>query len=138
MINRLDIVRVARSYLGTRFLRGGRDHKGIDCVGLLVMVGREVGLDLKDTTAYNFNPNIPLMQEFVFDQSERRPFRPLKNGYLAILKQSVFPMHTGIITVDQGETTIINANMKARSVIEQTIAEWDKDLIEVRDYKGVE
>lgn len=138
MIDRLDIVRAARSYIGTYFKKGGRDRQGIDCVGLLILVGGELGIELNDTTAYSFDPNAPLMSKFVFAQSIRRPFSPLQNGYIAILKQSIFPMHTGIIALDSGRPTIINANARSKKVIEQPLTEWEKDLIEVRDYKGVE
>lgn len=138
MIFRMDVVKCARSYIGTYFKKGGRDRHGMDCVGLLISVGKDLGIELKDTTEYTFDPSPRLMQEFVFSQSVRRKIQPLQNGYLAILKQSGFPMHTGIITMDGDRPTIINANMKARRVIEQPLDQWINDLIEVRDYKGVE
>lgn len=137
MIDRMDIVRAARSYLGVYFKKGGRDRAGMDCVGLLYSVGRDIGLELEDTTAYTFDPNAPLMQRYVFEQSERRKINTLQNGYIAILRQSIFPMHTGIIALDGAWPTIINANAIKRRVIEQPLDAWFKDLIEVRDYKGV-
>ena len=137
MITRQQIVDAARAYIGTPFKKGGRDANGMDCVGLLILTGTDCGLALRDSTAYNFDPNVPLMEEYVFKQSTRQKIVPLQNGYIAILKQSVFPMHTGIITMDGPKPTIINANMKARRVIEEDLSYWINDLISVRDYLGV-
>lgn len=134
---RQRIVDEARSYLGVRFRKGGRDREGIDCVGLLVVVGQSLGLDIKDTIDYTFNPEVRKFADIVYSQSIRIPLDPIKIGSIAILKQTVYPMHTGIIGRDATGLTIINANLGRRAVIEQPIAEWRRDLTMLRDYKGI-
>jgi cell wall-associated NlpC family hydrolase len=39
-----DVVRVARSWVGVPFLHQGRNRNGIDCVGLIIAVGQELGV----------------------------------------------------------------------------------------------
>lgn len=138
LIKRQDIVDAARRYVGVPFKKGGRDARGMDCIGLLLLVGWELGIPLADTRKYTMNPEVELMKEFVYGQSVRRPISPVVNGSIAIFKQSVFPMHTGIMTRDRGQMMVINANLKLRAVVEQPFADWKSELIEFRDYEGVE
>lgn len=45
---RSDIYRAARGFLDTPFSLQGRTRSGIDCIGLVVCVGAELGLSYKD------------------------------------------------------------------------------------------
>lgn len=138
-ILREDIVTVARSYLGVPFKKGGRDRQGIDCVGLLVLVGREVGLHIEDTVDYSFNPEVKKFIEVIYSQSVRIPMNPIPIGSIGIFKQTIFPMHTGIIAKhpDSSVLTVINANLKRKCVVEQPLSEWQHDFLQLRDYKGI-
>lgn len=140
MIKRQDIVDTSRKYIGTPFKKGGRDQFGVDCVGLIYCVARDLGLDIIDTDEkYNFGPNPVKIDKFFYAQSIRVPDIHPKIGYLAVLRQSVTPLHFGIIAKDEhGRFTIINANMKPRRVIEEPLDKWKKELIMFRDYPGVE
>lgn len=140
---RQDVVDAARKYLGVPFQRGARSMQAMDCVGLLILVGRDLGLHIEETSKYFFDPiasEMPeLIKNYVDAQSIPAPLTPLKVGRIAILRQSVYPMHTGIFAKDkQGKFTIINANMKARRVVEQNFDFYWKDkLLVTRDYPGV-
>ena len=48
----LAIVAAARSWLGVPWRHQGRARQGIDCAGLVVLVGRGLGLTDYDTAAY--------------------------------------------------------------------------------------
>lgn len=133
-----DIEKEARSWLGVRFKKGGRDRKGIDCVGLLVNVGRACGIELNDDTGYSFNPETIMFQDLVYGQSDALPVTNLRPGSILLFRQSVFPMHTGILSKDRyGRLAVINANLMKREVVEQPMTEWKHLLIGVRTYKGV-
>lgn len=58
MVPRYRIIETARSYLGTPFHHQGRvKGVGVDCVGLLVGVGRELGLQVHDYKGYSRRPD---------------------------------------------------------------------------------
>lgn len=133
-----DIEAEARTWLGVKFKKGGRDRTGVDCVGLLTNVGRACGIQLDDTVQYSFDPEPEKFQELVYGQSDAMPVRGLKTGSILLFRQSIFPMHTGILARDQhGRLSVINANIKERQVVEQTLDEWKDLLIGVRTYRGV-
>jgi hypothetical protein len=46
------IIAAARSWLGVPWGHQGRTRQGVDCAGLVVLVGRGLGLADYDTTAY--------------------------------------------------------------------------------------
>lgn len=47
---------IALRYLGTPFKHRGRSIKNLDCVGLLVMVAREIGMPHTDLKVYGREP----------------------------------------------------------------------------------
>lgn len=44
MVSRDEILRVARSWLGTPYRHQGRNRRGVDCIGLIWVVSRDLGL----------------------------------------------------------------------------------------------
>ena len=136
MINREDIVAEARSWVDVKFKKGGRDRTGIDCIGLLVMVGKKFGFEIEDTSEYSFNPEPEKFQNLVYSQTVQRKMANLKVGSILLFRQSIFPMHTGILAKDEyGRYTVINASASSRKVVEELMTEWEPLLIGVRDYK---
>ncbi len=136
---RQDVVDTARSYVGTRFARSGRDrNKGIDCVGLLTLVGWDLGLDIKDIRDYTFEPKPGVFLQTIRSQSDPAPRNEMRPGQIVLLRQSIFPMHCGILGRNDRGLTVINANLHERKVVEQPVAEWRNEIIELRDYQGLE
>lgn len=133
-----DVVQLARSYVDVKFTRSGRSRgKGIDCVGLLTLVGRDLGQEIDDMTNYNFEPNPDAFLNTIRSQSDPAPMKAIQRGMIVMLRQSIYPMHCGIIGSGEFGLTVINANLHARKTVEQPIAEWRNDIIEFRDYKGL-
>ena len=48
MVTRKEIVDLARSYLRSPFHHQGRIREGIDCAGLAIAIGNEIGSPIKD------------------------------------------------------------------------------------------
>jgi hypothetical protein len=135
---RMQIITEAKSWIGVKFKKGGRDRIGIDCVGLLVNIGRELGFDIQDTIEYSFHPEPAKFVNMVYGQTDIADPNNLRIGNLLLFRQSVFPMHTGILSKDHyGRLSVINANALERKVVEQPLSAWQREIIAVRDYKGM-
>lgn len=133
-----QIVEEAKTWVGVKFKKGGRDRYGVDCVGLLVNVGRNCGLEIEDSTEYSFDPEPSKFQDLVYRQTDPMPFQGLKVGSILLFRQTVFPMHTGILSRDgYGRLSIINANLHKRQVVEQPYGDWKDQVIGIRSFKGV-
>ena len=76
MIERSHIVSTARGYIGTPFHHQGRSVHGMDCVGLLVCIARDLGINVRDNTTY---PRIPDPAELLAGL-ERNGLRRLESG----------------------------------------------------------
>lgn len=49
----------ARSYIGVPFYHAGRDRNGIDCIGLIACVAKDLGYKFKDDRDYSPNALLP-------------------------------------------------------------------------------
>lgn len=57
-MNGQSIIEAARRYEGARFRHQGRDPRtGVDCVGLAVVIARDLGIDCVDSVTYARCPN---------------------------------------------------------------------------------
>lgn len=136
--HRAQILREAKTWIDVKFKKGGRDRLGVDCVGLLVNVGRACGYTIRDTIEYSFSPEPAKFIDLVYGQTNAADPNDLRVGNLLLFRQSVFPMHTGILSKDHyGRLSVINANAIERRVVEQPLAKWQNEIIAVRDYKEI-
>lgn len=137
MINRDDIVTVARSYIGVKFRLHGRDRTGLDCVGLIFAVLKDLGLELPDYTNYTRNVESEKLNEIIDTYSTLAPSGKYRSGQLLKIRQFVFPMHTAFLAIEQGRMTIIHANVKRQQVLEQEFSLWKDLVMEYREINGV-
>lgn len=137
MATRQDVVDAARSLLGTPFRLQGRDEQGIDCVGLLCYVGREIGDEIVDHPTYSTDPDTQQFLKYIEEQSDPAPKTPIKHGSIVLLRQAIFPMHCGIITMDKRKPHIIHA-YEDRGVIETWLQPFLTNVIKFRDFRGIE
>lgn len=132
------VLDAARECVGWQFRRGGRDHRGIDCIGLLVVVATKMGQEVEDMHTYNLSPKPALMQEMILKQSAYANPNNLKKGMIVLLRDSFNPFHCGIIGVDSRNLlTVINAHTGANKVIEQPMAKWAGKILMARDFLKV-
>lgn len=122
MINRTNIVDTAREWLDTPFHHQARlKGIGVDCVGLVICVSKELGLLPPDfnITAY---PRLPDGRSFLFHADahmSRIPKEDMQPGDAVVVSYSGDPQHIGILgNYRHGGLSIIHASSEAKRVIE--------------------
>lgn len=101
MTTSLDVVRAARSFVGTPFAHQQRTPGvGMDCIGLLVCTARALGIEHHDWQAYGRNPNGRTLVEKLSLSLDRVDVASLAVGDVACfwMLSPRLPQHVGIVS----------------------------------------
>jgi len=138
------IIANARGFIGTRFHHQGRLKKtsahagGIDCLGLLVCIARELKIPSRagglvadvDELNYSHQPDTKKMHEILSTHLSTIPTGGISAGDIAIFIIDGSPQHMGIISDYAGAFGIIHAYAPARKVVEHALDdEWRNKLV---------
>lgn len=134
---REDFIAAARARIGTVWRHQGRDENGLDCVGLVVVAARAVGIEGQDLPNYS-RANISQFRKRIYAHTE--PVRGVpRSGDLVIIREHIAPIHIGILVIEDGVRSIIHASTFRRSVVEDPMdAEVDERVIAYRAIAGME
>ncbi|MCO5157884.1 MAG: hypothetical protein M9945_14240 [Aquamicrobium sp.] len=140
MIDRQHIVDTARTWIDARYRHQGRSkERGVDCVGLIIGVGAELGLQLIAPDFYAESPSSNLVLRYADQQLEPIPGKELALGRVAILWgfDRNEAQHLAIVGEHAGRQTMIHSFSKAGKVLEHSWdAFWMKRLVRVYEYPG--
>lgn len=152
-MTRSQIVAAAREYVGTPFQHQGR-LKGfaLDCVGLVLSVGEDVGAVDTDGKpflrgqypSYSSQP----LDAFVHEECKRRMFQmdaPLKDGDVITLRVPRVPCHVAIVSSVGGVLHMIHAyagnctkTFPNGACVEHVLdSKWSKRIEGVFEFPGV-
>lgn len=140
-MTRAEIIQTARTFLGTPFQHQGRlKGQGVDCVGLLICVARELGVldsDL-DYTGYRRQPDGVLMMELMNTHLVPKPENaPIQPGDVLAIRYRA-PQHTAIVTRVEGEH-FWGIHAVERGVVEHRFdARWKNRIVGVYEIPGTE
>ena len=141
MINRADIVRMAREYKGVPYRHQGRCAKtGVDCAGLLALIADRIGLEYPDNLRYPKNPEkfnlksvmdqylVPISADFI------------QPGDAMLFKIDVLPQHVAIAADYQyGGLSMIHCYNRVDRVVEHRLAKiWLSRLVQAYQIPEVE
>ena len=138
-VSRAAVVAQARSYLGVRWHHQGRSRAGIDCIGLVIRVARDLGLSSYDITGYGRVPDGKTLRFTMHQQLQPLQREPLPGDVLLFAFERN-PLHTAIVT-DQpgGGLGMIHAYANMRRVVEHRLdATWRGRLVCAYAYPGVD
>lgn len=143
-----EIVKYARSWLGTKWRHEGRGElgqgdprSGIDCAGLLVVTAKEFGLPYSDIRGYGRNPE-PVFLQAIEENTDQGYIDGPLHGAIGIFSDTINACHTGIFSHVGDELTVIHSEAwPSRRCIEEEF-EGDvpslKDrLVDIRLFKGI-
>lgn len=114
-MNRKDIIDAAMAYEGVPWRHMGRSKKGVDCVGLVVCVARDLGLvpSKWDTISYGMNPDgtlIPNVRQYL----RRVPRSNLQAGNILVFNYDGSDRHLGIMLNPANRTFIHSYRLTGR------------------------
>lgn len=131
------VVEVARGYIGTPWLHQGRSRLGLDCVGLLVVVARELGLPVSYRPTHGRLPQ----GDALLRELDRYTVPAVGEvGSIMVLwvsPRTKTPQH---VALDTGGGWMVHAAgyRSISRVVEQRIDDrWRSRLVCRRDYPGV-
>ena len=120
---RIQVVEAARRHLGVPWRHQGRSELGIDCVGLLVVVARELGLSEYDLQGYDRRPNPgSFLQHFEAWGALRIRIADALPGDTLVFNDGLYPCHAGWATLSCDQPGVIHAYAPRRRVVEERLA----------------
>lgn len=128
-VTRADVVAEARTWIGTPYIHQHRAKRhGVDCVGLVVGVARDLGLVAPDfdITGYGPTPDGKSMLAICDRHMQRIPMDTLKPGHVLVyqFRPELGPQHMGIVgDYLYGGLSLIQALGKADNKGE--VVEWN-------------
>jgi hypothetical protein len=149
MPTRAQIFGKAREYVGTPFDHQKRVKQlGIDCVGLALCVGHDLGImgrDGKpilptDYPAYSSQPAGTLMLTICKQRLAQKKHSEMKPGDVVAMRMPVDPVHLGIVSEIGGVLHLIhayNTPSNPRCVEHVIDARWRRRIVGVFEYAGV-
>ena len=113
----IRFVAEVRSWLGVRFRYQGRDRKGTDCVGVVVLSLAALGVSLQ-VAPYGKKVTSDAVLYQLKANGHRVKFSEAKPGDIALLNYRGESNHIGVLT---GEGTMIHSLAHAKRVVEQSL-----------------
>lgn len=133
-----QVVREAMSWRGVPYHHTGRSRAGVDCVGLLWVVGEALGLRMHDFRAYDPSPNpAVLLREIGIGMDEVRDRSQIVPGHALMFRVSAHgpPQHFGVLV---SKTTMVHAMSSVHKVVEVSIGRlWSRLMCGAWSFRGV-
>lgn len=127
MVEQSQILESARSWVGTKFHHQGRKKLvGVDCIGLIIGVAQELGLNPPDKLGYAREPRKNALEETLDIYLREGELIP---SNIVLFKIDKYPQHVGILSNYGSELGIIHAYAQARKVVEHELNDWWKERI---------
>lgn len=136
---REDVVSHARSWIGAPFRHQGRSKtRGVDCVGLILGVAQELGVQLIAPKDYTSSPSGQLVMQYANDQLSQTSSKNIGSVVVMWGFDRDEPQHLGFIGRDAGRFTLIHAFSKRGIVVEHGFdAFWDRRIKAFFELPGV-
>ena len=120
MVLREDIVREARSWIGTPYAHQGRiKGVGVDCVGLVIGVARAMGLSEYDIDGYSRAPDERVFRLHLLDQMDAIAVSDVRPGDV-LMFAPLGRLHLGIVSA-VGPVSMVHSWAKLRLVCENPL-----------------
>jgi len=139
-VNRNDIICEARKWLGVKWRHQGRTKLGIDCAGLVILVGKSLGLSDYDSTNYQRRTTGTKFLNHFKPYMNQKHILSASTGDVLLFRDTQYPCHVAIVSEINGNQTIIHAHALLKKVLEERLdqADWLERRVACFEYKGLD
>lgn len=133
------IVEIARSWIGTPFYHKGRSKKiGCDCIGLILGVMTELGVEIKKEFSYRKIISSNILVENLSKYLKEKD--NISAGDIAVFYMNSYPSHIGIIgDYYNNSLSLIHSYAPLKKVVEHYLDEyWLGKLYKIYHFPEVE
>lgn len=117
MLSRKNVQIEALSWVGTRWKHQGRNHNGVDCVGLIIMVAHALEYPYQDEKGYSRRPaGFDFLGAFR-KQMDEIPNNEVQPGDVVVFKDTHYPCHCGIVVELYNSLYMVHSHAIHRRVI---------------------
>lgn len=132
-VTRERFVAEARRWIGVPWVHQGRSRRGVDCIGLLLVVCRSLGLSDYEVTGYGTAPNADFMRTEC-DRLMTRVAAP-EIGDVLVMRFSREPQH---VLIRADARRVIHAWSVPGRVVEVTMPDaWERRIVGAYRVPGV-
>ena len=129
------VIKSARKLIGTPYHHQGRcPGHACDCIGLPILVCKDLGLGDFDTRDYGRQPDLTFQRRI---ESICQPVA-LQPGALILFRINKQPQHCGIVANDGHELQLIHAWELPKKVVQHYLGAWEKKIIQTYALPGVD
>ena len=126
---------IAVTYVGTPFNHRGRTRNQLDCAGLLVRVGLDLGIKVKDLRVYGRTPYQDGLHDFLVANCGPPVQRPHRVNDILLLQfpQEKEPSHLAIVCpYHGGGLGMVHTYAALNKVVQHCLdASWERRIVEV-------
>ena len=127
-----------RKHVDVTYMHQGRTKHGLDCIGALLLTGRELNLTTMEVSNYPRRPNGNMMQDMLDEHCTRKPKDEMKVADILLIHEHGQRCHLALVGTKDNRLTIIHASLKNRKVVENTLDdEWRSRIVQVYQIPGV-
>lgn len=133
-VDRDKIVKLARSYEGTKYVHMGRSIAGLDCIGLVIKVGEDLGYTINHRDyPYEQVPDPSTLWAGMNDNFIKKLRTDYLPGDILVFRVRHEPQHMAIYL---GDNRIIHSFENAGYTVEVPFCNrWKKRLLAVYSYE---
>lgn len=139
-MKREDVIQTALTWSEVPWRHQGRTRRGIDCAGLVLNVGNDLGLMDYHVNNYPRNTNRDHFVNHFHNFGTKKQLKDRQRGDMILFRDGIYACHCGILDTDKhGNEYVIHAyQVRGKTIREPLTGELLIKLTHCFSYRGLE